>query len=197
MYWIVSLVVQNFFKNYPILVKTRKYWLVIRQISTPLILFFLKSLRYFYVLNRYRLKDITVFNFLIKTYFLTPFWTSLRGLVFKNFGPCTHKLPISLIRLNISHLNKYVTTPYLWRGKNFLTRLGSFNKLYTSSIDVLHIPNTLLVYNQVAYYLFRLFIVPYTPNLKFFRAFYTFWLLQPEIYLFIFQIKFFFKIRHY
>ena len=191
----LSFVVQNYYSNTPVLIRTRRYQSLVKYsmclISIPYINFMLelsKSLR----INILKPSAYLVY---FNKNFLKTFWKYFKFFVIRDVGLYTNNFHKSLVFCTIQSLNEK-----LW-FKNYDLPLAKYSfvsdRYYVKPVSVFHFSFNLKVYNTLIFFIFHFITNYYFSSKNDFKLYYNFILFQDNFKFFFFCNIPYFKVFNY
>lgn len=195
----LSFALQNFNIYQPFTVKTVRYLVFTRCLSTHLFRIFFKSNLIYgfygpsFTLYNFNLEILNVFFY---QRFHKPFWFFLKKFIFVHSGLYMNNISFSFIYHTLRHMNQLFN--YSSYHIHHLFHDHHDNICYLSHpIRLLALSFHKKTFNTFIIFLFNLITDLYWVSTNFFKLLYSFIFFQPSHMLFFFWNKYYLKLRHF
>lgn len=187
----ICFALQNFKINYPFLIKTPRYYMMVKSLSTSLFLLFIQLHLVWNFFQKNLNPNLHFIKIIYMNQFNRIFWMFYKKLISRKMGLYSN----NLFRSHLFHLFKGLDhLPY--ENTKKLNLLDVDIIAYSKPVQTLNFSFHKKMYNTMIFYILNLLIENHHAHINFFKLNYSFIFFKKNFLLYPFLNNFYFKIRN-
>lgn len=184
-------VLQNFKNYYPFLIKTPRYYMMVKALNTDLLSIFIKTHIYWNFLQKNLSLLPSFFKTLFNTQFTKTFWIFFKKIISKKMGLCSN----NFFKSCLFHTFNGIEVKNV-KLKQFKLKYGSDISFFSKPIQTLNFSFQKKIYNTFIFFIKNILIENYYTHLNFYKLMYGFIFFKSNFIIYPFLNNYYFKIRN-
>lgn len=189
----ICFALQNFKTPYPFLIKTPRYYMMIKALNYNLFNIFIKLHIHWNFLSKHLTLTPGIIKVIFNKQFTNVFWTTFKKIITKKMGLCSNNLFKSFLFHTFNGIDINLNTLQNLKKTNLKNKDITF---FSKPIQTINFSFHKKLFNTFIFFIKNILLENYYTHVNFYKLVYGFIFFKPNFIFYPFLNYYYFKIRN-